>query len=260
MHRNNNAAYAPLADTEYFGASNHVADSPTSYQADALAADAHTAASAAAGGESDGGGRDLAAVSRRRSSLSALSDLPHIFSAFGMWSPFYFLGLLLSCFLAAFAIGHGRECDGDLQTFLVASAAGVFAFMIAFMLRDVREQARSNSSINNDSHTGSRSSLVEDADEDGCDWLLWTMRGTFLAMLAGLAIYGHLLLAGPPSPALKDSSSDSSAAASEEAACGEWDPDLVEVCWWMMVVEGSVAAVSAVLIALQVVAAACGWG
>lgn len=74
-----------------------------------------------------------------------LPEGPHIFSAFGLWSPVYILAFTLGCFLAAFVIGRPPHCDPALQTFLLATAGVVVAFMSAFMIRDVREQRRRRS-------------------------------------------------------------------------------------------------------------------
>lgn len=92
------------------------------------------------------------------------------------------------------------------------------------------------------------------------------MRVLFLGALVALAIWGKMLLdaeaasaaAEASNPAAVPSPVDPSSA--DSTVCKEGhDGDLVYVCWWMVLIEASVAAVAGGVILAQGIASACDW-
>jgi hypothetical protein len=186
-------------------------------------------------------------------STPSISEKSHIFAAFGLWAPVYISVFTLACFLFAFALGRhsgskALACDGQLHIFMLVSAASLFIFMIAFMVRDVREQRR----LTSDSLEEEESELNQ--SEYGFDWLVWILRFIFLITMAGLALWGRDVL-----HARESAETDATSAAGEAAdstnigSCAGRDADLVHVCWWLVVGEAIAAAVAGGVLIAQTI-------
>lgn len=108
-------------------------------------------------------------------------------------------------------------------------------------------------------------SSVDDDSDDGCDWLVWTLRVLFLCALIALAVWGKILLDAEAASAAAEASNPPAVpsdvgTSSDDSVCKEGhDADLVYVCWWMVLIEASVAAVSGGVILAQSIASACDW-
>jgi len=108
----------------------------------------------------------------------------------------------------------------------------------------------------------------EDDDDDGSepfDYLVFILRLLFMATMAGLALWGHHVLA-VRAEAEADAITAARATGGHDsgddfslAECAGRDEDLVAVCWWIVVIEGCAAAIAAGVAIAQAVAAVFGW-
>lgn len=101
-------------------------------------------------------------------------------------------------------------------------------------------------------------------DDDGCDWLVWTLRVLFLCALIALAVWGKILLDAEAASAAAEASNPAAVPShvdpTDDSVCKEGhDGDLVYVCWWMVLIEASVAAVAGGVMLAQSIATACDW-